>query len=190
MLLNIFFIFRSCNSHLAKFLKRFIVKVCQEVVCFELLQNNLNQSYVKFRYSLSNFYHKTTIDIRFRDLDPLNHVNNAVFNTYFEEARIRFIQTVPELKSSMELGFSFVLAHLDLKYVKPVFYHEKLVIGSSLKSIGNTSVTGIQALYNQDEKLKAIAETTGVWYDVGKKRPAKLPEMKNNEQYFLNDSDG
>jgi len=145
---------------------------------------------VNFNYKPGDFYHTTTIGIRFRDLDPLQHVNNAVFNTYFEEARIRFIQTVPELKSSMGAGFSFVLAHLELKYIKPVLYHEKLFVGSSLKSIGNTSVTGIQAIFNEDEELKAVAETTGVWYDVNKERPARLPEIIGRNQYILKEFDG
>lgn len=140
---------------------------------------------MKFKYTPDDFYHSTSIEIRFRDLDTLQHVNNAVFNTYFEEARIRFIKVIPELRKEMQNGFSFVLAHLDLKYVKPVLYHEKITVYSSLKKIGNTSVTGIQALFNGDNELKAVAETTGVWYNVGKKRPAKLPDLKESNHYFL-----
>ena len=140
---------------------------------------------MKFKYTPGDFYHSTSIEIRFRDLDTLQHVNNAVFNTYFEEARIRFIQVIPELRKEMENGYSFVLAHLDLKYVKPVLYHEKITVCSSLKSIGNTSITGIQALFNEEDELKAVAETTGVWYDVSQKRPAKLPDLKKSNHYFL-----
>lgn len=139
-------------------------------------------------YKRSDFFHETTIHIRFRDLDPLRHVNNAVFNTYFEEARIQFIQAVPELRKSMKEGFSFVLAHLDLKYIKPVEYGESLVIGSSLKSIGNSSVVGIQGLFSNNDTLKAVAETTGVWYDVNKKRPARLPDIENTDRYLFKDS--
>ena len=47
------------------------------------------------KYDPNAFFHWTTIKVRFRDLDPLNHVNNSVFNTYLEEARIDFIQHVP-----------------------------------------------------------------------------------------------
>ncbi|HKL16529.1 MAG TPA: thioesterase family protein [Balneolaceae bacterium] len=140
-------------------------------------------------YKRSDFFHETSIHIRFRDLDPLRHVNNAVFNTYFEEARIEFIQAVPELRKSMGSGFSFVLAHLDLKYIQPVEYGETIVIGSSLKSIGNSSVEGIQGLFTDGGSLKALAKTTGVWYDVDKKRPARLPDIKNPDKYILKDSD-
>ena len=140
-------------------------------------------------YKLSDFFHETTIHIRFRDLDPLRHVNNAVFNTYFEEARIQFIQAVPELRKSMNEGYSFVLAHLDLKYIQPVEYGDSLIIGSSLKSIRNSSVEGIQGLFTTNGTLKAVAKTTGVWYDVNKKRPARLPDMKNSGSYLFKDSD-
>jgi len=111
-----------------------------------------------------------------------------VFNTYFEEARIQFIQAVPELRKSMGRGYSFVLAHLDLKYIQPVEYGETIVIGSSLKSIGNSSVEGIQGLFSNDDTLKAVAKTTGVWYDVDKKRPARLPDIENPDRYLLKDS--
>ena len=139
-------------------------------------------------YKRSDFFHETSIHIRFRDLDPLRHVTNSVFTTYFEEARIQFIQAVPELRKSMGRGYSFVLAHLDLKYIQPVEYGETIVIGSSLKSIGNSSVEGIQGLFSNDDTLKAVAKTTGVWYDVDKKRPARLPDIENPDRYLLKDS--
>lgn len=142
------------------------------------------------RYTPDNFFHRTPIEIRFRDLDPLKHVNNAVFNTYFEEARIRFIETIPELRASMEQGFSFVLAHIDLKYVKPVFYQEKLTVCSSVQSFGNTSVSTVQAIFNQDGELKAFAKTRGVWYDIENKQPARLPELKGRNQYLIESTDG
>lgn len=142
-----------------------------------------------FKFKRSDFFHETTIHIRFRDLDPLRHVNNAVFNTYFEEARIQFIQAVPELRKSMNQGYSFVLAHLNLKYIQPVEYGESLVIGSSLKSIGNSSVVGIQGLFTNNNTLKAVAETTGVWYDVNNKKPARLPNIDNPDRYLFKDSE-
>lgn len=145
---------------------------------------------MKFDYTPDNFFNRTKIHVRFRDLDPLNHVNNAVFNTYFEEARIDFIRAVPELNRSMGDGYSFVLAQLDLKYVNPVFFEESLTIGSSLLSIANSSVKAIQVLFNDEEKIKAVAKTTGVWYDVAKKKPARLPEISNPEQYILSTSHG
>lgn len=144
---------------------------------------------MRLNYKRHDFFHETKINIRFRDLDPLRHVNNAVFNTYFEEARIQFIQVVPELRESMNQGYSFVLAHLNLKYIQPVEYGESLIIGSSLKSIGNSSIIGIQGLFTGDDTLKAIANTTGVWYNVKSKKPARLPDIKDKDQYLFKGSE-
>ena len=49
---------------------------------------------IRPKYDSEFFYHWTEIPVRFRDLDPLNHVNNALFNTYLEEARIQFLGEV------------------------------------------------------------------------------------------------
>ncbi len=37
-----------------------------------------------------DFHYLTPFDVRFRDLDSLGHVNNAVYLTYFEIARIGY----------------------------------------------------------------------------------------------------
>lgn len=141
---------------------------------------------IKPPYQKDQFYHWTEIEVRFRDLDPLNHVNNAVFNTYFEEARIDFIQTIPEFSRSMQKGFSFVLVHLEVDYIQPVFLEETVIVGSSVEEFGNSSINGIQAIYDKkSHTLKAVAKTTGVWYNLDKQRPARIPEIPNREQYLF-----
>jgi acyl-CoA thioester hydrolase len=137
-------------------------------------------------YDPDLFFYWTEIPVRFRDLDALNHVNNAVFNTYFEEARVRFIEEIPELKRSVRDGFSFVLVHLEIDYIKPVLLHETVIVGSSIANFGNSSIDGFQAIYSKDGKeLKAVAKTTGVWFDLNKNRPARLPEIPNRDQYLF-----
>ncbi len=147
---------------------------------------------IKPPYHKDQFSHWTEIKVRFRDLDPLNHVNNAVFNTYFEEARIDFIRAIPEFNSSMQQGYSFVLVHLEIDYVQPVLLEEVLLAGSSVEEYGNSSINGIQAIYDKkNHTLKAVARTTGVWYNLEKQRPARLPELPDRKQYlFKNLNDG
>lgn len=141
---------------------------------------------IKPKYQKSNFPHWTTITIRFRDLDPLNHVNNAIFSTYYEEARIDFIRQVPELTNQLQKGFSFVLANLEVSFVRPVEYPADILIGSGIKSLGNSSITSFQAIYTADEKkLASVAEAHGVWFDLEKQRPARIPEVSNSDKYLL-----
>lgn len=137
-------------------------------------------------YQEETFPHWVQIPIRFRDLDPLNHVNNAIFSTYFEEARIKFIADVPAFASGLDEGFSFVLANININFVKPVEYPATLLIGSGIKNLGNTSITSFQAIYHsRTKKLAAVAEASGVWFDLQKQRPARVPEIENVEELIL-----
>ncbi len=139
----------------------------------------------KPKYHADSFAHWTELPVRFRDLDALNHVNNAVFNTYFEEARINFINEIPEFKKSMSEGKSFMLVHLELDYIKPVELHETILVGTSVEEYGNTSIKGFQAIYSKgNSELKAVAKTTGVWFDLNNQKPTQLPEIKDRDKYL------
>jgi acyl-CoA thioester hydrolase len=136
-------------------------------------------------YHPGAFYQWTEISVRFRDLDPLNHVNNAVYNSYLEEARVQFIQQVPEFQQSMEENHSFVLVHLELDYLKPIFMNDTVLVGTSVAGFGNSSIKGFQAIYSKhSHELKAVANTTGVWFDLDEQRPARLPDISNKEIYL------
>jgi acyl-CoA thioester hydrolase len=135
------------------------------------------------------FPHWTSLPIRFRDLDPLNHVNNAIFSTYYEEARIEFIQQVPQLAGQLQNGFSFVLASIEIEFIHPVEYPTDILIGSGIKKLGNSSISSFQAIYSGDEKkLASVAKAHGVWFDLNKQRPTRIPEITDTEKFMLPNS--
>ncbi len=144
---------------------------------------------IRPEYNKNTFPHWTTLGIRFRDLDPLNHVNNAIFSTYYEEARIQFIQEVPSLAGQIRSGYSFVLANLEIDFISPVEFPADILIGSGIKKLGNSSITSFQAIYTADEKqLASVAEAHGVWFDLSKQRPTRIPDIPNTEKYMLPNS--
>lgn len=137
-------------------------------------------------YDPDLFYHWHKVETRFRDLDPLNHTNNAVFNTYFEEARIGFTYSIPELVESLNQGFAFILVKSTIEYLKPITYPSTLLIGSGIMELGNTSVVASQAIFDLESKnLHSVAEIKGVWYDSKTRRPAKVPEVKNLDDLLV-----
>lgn len=144
---------------------------------------------IRPEFNKDSFPHWTKIPVRFRDLDPLNHVNNAIFNTYYEEARIDFIQEVNKLADQLESGYSFVLANLEIAFINPVKYPAELLIGSGIQSLGNSSITSFQAIYTaEDKKLISVAEAHGVWFDLAEQRPSRIPDIPNKENYILPDT--
>lgn len=137
-------------------------------------------------YDPDYFPHWSTVRVRYRDLDTLNHVNNAIFSTYYEEARIDFIRTVPELLKQLEENFSFVLANLSVDFIRPVEYPAKLLIGSGISDLGNSSITSFQAIYEKEEKsLLSTAKASGIWFDLEHQRPTRLPELKDPKQLLI-----
>lgn len=131
-------------------------------------------------YKSTYFPHWFEITPRFRDLDTLYHVNNAVFGTYFEEARIRFIHTIPELDTDLGISRALVVVHLSIDYLVPITYPSATIVGSRIDKTGNTSIHTFQACYDLDSKqLKATAESVLVWYDTVRQKPARLPVLNN-----------
>jgi acyl-CoA thioester hydrolase len=65
------------------------------------------------------FYHP--IEVRYGDLDPQGHVNNAKYLTYFEQARVVYwieMGFFSKDQSFMELGV--ILADVHITYFEPV----------------------------------------------------------------------
>lgn len=140
-------------------------------------------------YQQDLFPHWAEIPIRFRDLDPLNHVNNALFSTYYEEARIKFIRQVPVFASQLREDFSFVLANINIDFIHPAKYPGNLLIGSGIKSTGNSSISSFQAIYSASDKtLVSAAEAHGVWFDLDEQRPAPLPDIDGLEHVMLSET--
>lgn len=144
---------------------------------------------IRPEFNEDSFPHWTNIPVRFRDLDPLNHVNNAIFSTLYEEARIDFIREVNKLADQLENGYSFVLANIEIAFVNPVEYPGQLLIGSGIKSLGNSSINSFQAIYTaEDKKLASVAEAHGVWFNLSERRPSRIPEIPDKEKYILPDT--
>jgi acyl-CoA thioester hydrolase len=137
-------------------------------------------------YDKNRFYHWKEIPVRFRDLDPLNHVNNALFNTYLEEARISSLGEVGKMQSEFTDGKTFVLVKSTIEYLNQIKYPSSVLVGTGVGKIGNSSITAIQAIYNKETKeLLCIAETKGVWFDISKQRPTRLPEIENIDKMMV-----
>ncbi len=80
---------------------------------------------------------KIRILVRFRDIDGMGHVNNAVFFTYFEEGRKAFFQ---KNSTDSDLSvFPFILAHTGCDFINPIRLNTQLSLEMWVKKIGNMS---------------------------------------------------
>lgn len=97
--------------------------------------------------SETNFLHKTPIQIRFNDIDILAHVNNSVYQNYFDMARLRYFEKVFDQKMNWNEK-ALVLAKITIEYFNPIFLEEEIVVLSKVYKLGNKSLQMKQEIVN------------------------------------------
>ena len=65
--------------------------------------------------------------VRFNDCDGMRHVNNAVYLTYVEDARIAFFQALNTGDGKGFFGRGIIVARTEVDYVKPALFGHGLV---------------------------------------------------------------
>ncbi len=109
------------------------------------------------------------VERRFKDLDPLGHVNNVVYLDYLQEARLRALRQVGY--QGIE-KFTQVMAHQSIDYRQPIFYStEPLIIEVWISSVGNTSYRMKYRILNDNGDIAAEAESVMVCFDGGSAVP-------------------
>ena len=129
-----------------------------------------------------DFAHRVSIDVRFADTDAMGHVNNAVYLTYCEMARIRYWSDVTgePVAAGHEGAESLILAEARITYRAPVFHTEIVTVETRATHIGRSSFTLEHRLTacapGQTPRLVATSESVMVRYDYTVGRAAELDD--------------
>ena len=124
--------------------------------------------------SIQNYPHRYYHTVTFGELDALKHVNNVVYFTYFENARIAYFFEAMGTNSLQEL--SLILAEATCSYKTPAHFGEKLVIGTGVTRLGNKSFDLHHRIETEDGRLVAIGKTIQVFFDYKTGKTIPLPE--------------
>ena len=117
--------------------------------------------------------HRVADTIRYGDLDPQGHVNQAVFSTYFESGRVAMFRT-PDLGIGVP-GATFVLVRMEVNFLKELRWPGTVEIGSAVAEFGRASFTVLQGIF-RDGVCAASARATLVCIDTTSRRSRPLPE--------------
>jgi len=122
------------------------------------------------------FFHPT--EVRYGDLDPQGHVNNAVYLTYFEQARIHYLIQLglfSKDQSFMEVGV--IIADIHIIYHSTTHYGDPVKVGVRTTKIGNKSFTTEQCLmHNETGRVMAGATVVLVTFDYEGLKPIPVPD--------------
>ena len=121
------------------------------------------------------------LPVRFRDCDPLGHVNNAVYLTYLEQARFALWSAQQffgrPASGPAPRGKGFIMARAEIDFRAQTRYGDELEVRLSLAKIGRTSFTySYDIVRVADERSVAAATTVQVWFDYDAERPVPISE--------------
>ena len=122
--------------------------------------------------------HEKRIEIRWRDLDALGHVNNAVYATYLEEARDEWMQRALEGAGDL---WDYVLVRIAIDFRRELTQDDDAVlVRTRLTRIGTSSLTLREEIVKLDGTLSAEAESVVVARDraTGASRPLTVAERE------------
>ena len=132
---------------------------------------------------LEDFPYRLTDNVRFADLDPNQHVNNAVYATYFETGRVTLMKDpkyglVPD-------GLAWIMVRLDIHFRAELRWPGRIELGLGVAKLGRTSVTFDQVVFSEG-KCVASARAATVLIDEATRKPTPLtPDIIGKLQPWL-----
>ena len=132
---------------------------------------------------LEDFPFRQSDNVRFADLDPNEHVNNAVYATYFETGRVALIKD--RSYGLMPQGLAWIMVRLDMHFRAELRWPGTIEMGLGVSKFGRTSVTFDQVVFSQD-KCVASAQSYSVLLDENTRQPTPLTEeiMRNFQPWL------
>jgi len=132
---------------------------------------------------LDDFPYRLRDNVRFGDLDPNQHVNNAVYATYFETGRVTLMKD--RSYGLMPEGLAWIMVRLDMHFRAELHWPATIELGLGVSKLGRTSVTFDQVVFSAGRCI-ASAQSVNVLIDEASRRPTPLtPGIIANFQPWL-----
>lgn len=116
---------------------------------------------------------RAPIPLRWSDLDAFNHVNNARYLTFLEQARIEWFQTIGEDWMTEEAAP--VVASATLNFKRPIEYPASVFVELFTERLGTTSVVIGHRIVAEDGSLHCDGNVVAVWIECHSGKPTPLP---------------
>lgn len=132
---------------------------------------------------LEDFPYRLSDNVRFADLDPNQHVNNAVYATYFETGRVTLMKD--RAYGLMPEGLAWIMVRLDIHFRAELRWPNRIELGLGVARFGRTSVTFDQVVFSEG-KCIASAQAVTVLIDEKTRKPTPLTaEIVKNFQAWI-----
>ncbi len=125
--------------------------------------------------SVFHFYHP--IEVRYGDLDPQGHVNNAKYLTYLEQARVTYFQRLGLWRGRSFMDIGVILADAQITFRKPIVFGDLIRVGVRITRLGNKSISVEQQIEgSENREIFASAMLVLVAFDYHQQTSIQIPD--------------
>jgi len=131
---------------------------------------------------VDNYQVVVPVQVRFRDIDALGHVNNAVYLNYCEQARLEYFRRLGLARRAGNLPVILARAEVDFRH--PTRLEQEVRVGGRIVRLGESSFI-MEHRIEADGVLAAEVKAVLVSFDYQTARPAPIPaEMRTRIAQF------
>ena len=115
---------------------------------------------------MTDYKFSIPIQVRYADLDPQWHVNNARFLSYIEQSRFAYIIEMGLWNGKSFLDLGLIVANMNIAFLAPIEFNMDVRVYARISRLGNKSMIFEHEI--KDERSGTIlgrAETVMVHYD-------------------------
>jgi acyl-CoA thioester hydrolase len=129
--------------------------------------------------TMTGYPYEIALEVAFRDIDAMGHVNNAVFFAYFETIRIKYLGEIMENAGLLDfelLDLPLILVEAACTYKSPALLGEHLHIGTGISRFGTKSFDMLYQVRGEDGRVVARGKTIQVMYDYMMRNAFPIPD--------------
>lgn len=132
----------------------------------------------------SAYPHLFFSELRWGEMDAMQHLNNVMYYRYFESGRMAYWEMLKkEVESLVPSFIGPIVAFTNCYYKKPLYYPDRVVVGTAVKSIDDDRFVLAHALFSEKNQcVAANGEVLVVCFDYEKK--TKVPVPKPWREFF------
>lgn len=120
---------------------------------------------------------ETTVRVRYAETDRMGYVYYGNYAQYFEIGRVEALRQLETSYKEMEdSGVMLPVYACNIRYLKPSFYDDLLVIKTSVKELPTAKINFDYEIFNEKSELLTTGNTSLVFINVANNKPCRAPE--------------
>lgn len=122
------------------------------------------------------YTHSTKIRVRYGETDQMGYAYYGNYAQYYEVGRVEMLRSLGMDYAGMERdGVMLPVLALNCKFIKPALYDQEITIKTTVSELPGIRIHFKYELYNADQELINIGDTTLVFVDMEKNKPCQPP---------------